>query len=354
MRKGAGISALSRHTAVSTSYSTLSSTISSNQLATLQTSLESFRSSLLEFAVAHRNDIRADPAFRHQFQKMCAALGVDPLAGSGKGGKSSGGGGGGGGVGGWWSELVGMGEWEYELAVQVVDVCVSTRKINGGMIEMGDLIRRVERLRRGGTDAITTNSTSANAGTSTSTSTNGGQPSIVTTNMKGKSNNHNNTMSSGQITPEDILRSLEILKPLHAGYTIHRPSSNAASSLTQYQTQSSASSWGTKGKTFTQGQGGGGGQTYIRTIPRSLDTDQSVLLSIAATTSGRLIPREVRIMTGWSVDRVGVALEDCVMREGLGWVDEQVVGNVADNRVGTGSVFGRSEIWVIAATSFEE
>ncbi|WVF65605.1 hypothetical protein IAT40_000335 [Kwoniella sp. CBS 6097] len=300
MRKGAGISALSRHTAVSSSYSTLSSTISSNQLTTLQSSLESFRSSLLEFAIAHRNDIRADPAFRHQFQKMCAALGVDPLAGSGKGKSTAGS------VGGWWSELVGMGEWEYELAVQVVDVCVSSRKVNGGMIEMGDLIRRVEKLRRGGLAATTP---------SPNTTKNGSMAPALSA-AKGVKSSPN----IGQITPEDILRSLEILKPLQAGYTIHRPpptatNTNFSPAKTQFQ-------------------------TYIRTIPRSLDTDQSVLLSIAATTSGRLIPREVRLLTGWSAERVGIVLEDCVMREGLGWVDEQV---------GSGA-----EIWVIAATSFEE
>ncbi|OCF41949.1 ESCRT-II complex subunit VPS22 [Kwoniella heveanensis CBS 569] len=315
MRKGAGISALSRHTAVSSSYSTLSNTISSNQLSTLQQSLESFRSSLLEFALAHRNDIRADPAFRHQFQKMCAALGVDPLAGSGKGqGKSTLMGGG------WWSELVGMGEWEYELAVQVVDVCVSSRQVNGGMIEMGDLIRRVEKLRRGGMGAVSNADTSMNLAST-----------AVSSSSKGKAGNNN--VNIGQITPEDILRSLEILKPLKAGYTVHRPSATDASFLGRAQAR-----------------------TYIRTIPRSLDTDQSVLLSIAATTSGRLIPREVRLLTGWTVERVGVALEDCVMREGLGWVDEQAdTGTLGGTGVtGSAPTFGRADIWVIAAASFEE
>lgn len=42
--------------------------------------LEEFRSHLEEFALKHRNDIRKDPQFRAQFHKMCAAVGVDPLA----------------------------------------------------------------------------------------------------------------------------------------------------------------------------------------------------------------------------------------------------------------------------------
>ncbi|WVQ81512.1 hypothetical protein IAT38_003636 [Cryptococcus sp. DSM 104549] len=281
MRKGAGLSALSRHTNTTTSYSSLSSTLTSSQLTNLTSSLESFRTALVSFASAHRADIRKDPAFRHQFQKMCAAIGVDPLAVGPSGVGSSGSGG----IGrGWWSEVLGIGEWEYELAVQVVDVCVSTRGENGGMIEMGDLIRRVGRLRSGGLAALPDPS----GGKSKLPAPAGDEP--------------------GQVTPEDIMRTLKLLHPLHAGYTIHHPSPST---------------------------------TYVRTIPRSLDTDQSTLLALAATTGGRLIPRAVKMQTGWAEVRVRTALEDCVMREGLGWVDEQADGG------------GTGDVWIIAATEFE-
>lgn len=272
MRKGAGISGLARHTATASSYSTLSSNITASQLSNLTSSLQSFRAALINFASAHRADIRKDPAFRHQFQKMCAAIGVDPLAvgpGAGGGGR------------GWWSEVLGIGEWEYELAVQVVDICVSTRPENGGMIEMGDLIRRVERLRSGGISSLP-NIPSSN------------QPSTYT-----------NLEDVGQITSQDILRTLKLLHPLNAGYTLHHPSPSI---------------------------------TYIRTIPRSLDTDQSTLLALAATTRGRLRPAVVKEQTGWTEVRVRTAMEDCVMREGLGWVDEQA-GEY-------------NEVWIIAATGF--
>ncbi|CAD6565043.1 MAG: hypothetical protein TREMPRED_000666 [Tremellales sp. Tagirdzhanova-0007] len=166
MRKGAGISALSRHAATTTSYSTLSTNLTLTQLTTLQSSLHSFRDALTSFATAHRADIRKDPAFRHQFQKMCAAIGVDPLAGGGGGGKRGGGA--------WWTEVLGLGEWQYELAVQVVDVCVSTRERNGGIIELEELIGRVERMRGSGGPAV--------------------------------------------ISKNDILKTLELLRPLHAGY----------------------------------------------------------------------------------------------------------------------------------------
>lgn len=42
--------------------------------------LESFKNYLEEFAANHKADIRKNPEFRGHFQKMCARIGVDPLA----------------------------------------------------------------------------------------------------------------------------------------------------------------------------------------------------------------------------------------------------------------------------------
>lgn len=279
MRRGGGISALSRHTATTSSYATLSTSITASQLASLTSSLAGFREQLVLFASQHRADIRKDPAFRHQFQKMCAAIGVDPLAGPALAPGSSGsgvGGGKGGKIGAFWTDLLGLGEWQFELAVQVVDVCVSTRERNGGMIEMGELIRKVERLRSGGIR------------------TDGGGPS-------------QSSASKGKITPEDILRSLDLLKPLHAGYTTHSI----------------------------------GGTTFVRSVPRELDTDQSVILVLAKDAGGRLTESGVKEKTGWSDVRSRTVLDDCVMREGLGWVDDQ-------------AGLGEKVVWIIAAADFKE
>ena len=46
-----------------------------------------------------QNDIRKNPSFRSQFHEMCAKVGVDPLA-SNKG---------------FWAELLGIGDFYYEL-----------------------------------------------------------------------------------------------------------------------------------------------------------------------------------------------------------------------------------------------
>lgn len=145
MRRGAGLAALDRHKASLQSYASLSSDLSRENLAALEAQLTQFRTALTHFAMTHRQDILRDPAFRADFQQMCAAIGVDPLAGPRKGG--------------WWAELVGMGDWTYELGVQIVDVCVGTRERNGGMIEMGELVRLLNKLRgigeAGGEGAIT-------------------------------------------------------------------------------------------------------------------------------------------------------------------------------------------------------
>lgn len=263
MRKGAGISGLSRHTATTSSYATLSSSISASQVTSLESSLASFREALLTFSRKHRDDIRADPAFRHQFTKMCSVLGVDPLSGP-TNGKSGGMGGG------FWGGL-GLGEWSYELCVQVVDVCVSTRAGNGGMIEMKDLIRRVGKM-RGLPD--TTNTT-----TTTTTTTNGNN-----SNSKSRSRNS----GEGEITKEDVTRAIGLLSPL-AGYSVIPI----------------------------------GGIEFVRSVPRELDTDQSALLVVAAKTGGKVSESRIKKELGWGDVRARQAMEDSVMREGLGWVDEQ-------------------------------
>lgn len=251
MRRGPGLSALSRHSATTAQYSSLSSSISQSQLAALSTSLAQFRESLQAFAQKHRDDIRRDPAFRHQFQKMCAAIGVDPLQAQAGGAT---------GASGAWSRL-GLGEWTYELAVQIVDVCVSTRALNGGLVELRDLIRRVERMR--------------------------GQAGV---------------------TPADVERSIALLDPLRAGYAIVDL----------------------------------GGTRYVRSVPRELDTDQGILLVLAASAGGRVTPAAVKAHTGWTDVRARAAVDNCIMRDGLGWVDEQ------DSASGGGQV-----VWILAAVEFD-
>ena len=62
---------------------------------------------------------------------MCVAIGVDPLA-STKG---------------FWAELLGIGDFYYELSVQIVEICMATRARNGGLLLLDELLARLRRKR---------------------------------------------------------------------------------------------------------------------------------------------------------------------------------------------------------------
>ncbi|XP_011270237.1 vacuolar-sorting protein SNF8, variant [Capsaspora owczarzaki ATCC 30864] len=108
------------------------------QLAQITQQLEVFKSNLEEFATKYAKQIRKNPTFRQQFQVMCGTIGVDPLA-STKG---------------FWSELLGVGDFYYELSVQVVEVCLATRASNGGFITMQELMTRLTKRRGAKAQAI--------------------------------------------------------------------------------------------------------------------------------------------------------------------------------------------------------
>jgi len=74
--------------------------------------------------------------------------------------------------------MLGLGDWQYELGVQIVDICVNTRERNGGMIDMGELIRLISKLRGVSEGA------------------------------------------EGGVTEEDVVRSIKTLAPLGSGYEV--------------------------------------------------------------------------------------------------------------------------------------
>lgn len=80
MRRGVGVGAIQKKKETESKYKEKGSELAGEQLTQLSQQLEAFRSKLETFAAQHRNEIRKDPAFRQQFQEMCATIGVDPLA----------------------------------------------------------------------------------------------------------------------------------------------------------------------------------------------------------------------------------------------------------------------------------
>ncbi|XP_017845938.1 vacuolar-sorting protein SNF8 [Drosophila busckii] len=126
MRRRVGLGAIQQQKLAAEKYRDKGADIQESQLEQMTKQMEVFRVKLEEFAMKHKDDIRKNAQFRKQFQEMCAAIGVDPLA-TGKG---------------FWSVL-GMGDFYYELSVQVVEVCLAANHKTGGLMELDELRRRL-------------------------------------------------------------------------------------------------------------------------------------------------------------------------------------------------------------------
>ncbi|XP_009591703.1 vacuolar protein sorting-associated protein 22 homolog 1 [Nicotiana tomentosiformis] len=138
MRRRPGIGGLQNAAAARDQYRLLGENVAKLRTDLMKEQLATFRSQLEDFARKHKNDIRKNPAFRAQFHEMCAKVGVDPLA-SNKG---------------FWAELLGIGDFYYELGVQIIEVCLATRPHNGGLISLDDLCKLLGRRRKAARETI--------------------------------------------------------------------------------------------------------------------------------------------------------------------------------------------------------
>ncbi|XP_078385557.1 vacuolar-sorting protein SNF8 isoform X2 [Cetorhinus maximus] len=126
-RRGVGAGAIAKKKLAEAKYKERGTVMAEDQLVQMSKQLEMFRTHLEEFASKHKQEIRKSSQFRVQFQDMCATIGVDPLA-SGKG---------------FWSEMLGVGDFYYELGVQIIEVCLALKHRNGGLITLDELHQRV-------------------------------------------------------------------------------------------------------------------------------------------------------------------------------------------------------------------
>ncbi|EGG21472.1 EAP30 family protein [Cavenderia fasciculata] len=131
MRRGVGIQAIHKANQHQKQLNTVSEQITSEQIKKTNEQLQTFKSNLEEFAIKHKKDIIKNPEFRKHFQDMCSVIGVDPLA-SNKG---------------FWSQMLGVGDFYYQLAVQIIDVCLRYRSTNGGLIEINTLTDHIRKMR---------------------------------------------------------------------------------------------------------------------------------------------------------------------------------------------------------------
>lgn len=127
-----------RHRETANNMGAVGAEAQASQLAATKVQLETLRGSLSEFAQKYRGRINSDPEFRQAFCEMCVAAGVDPLASSK----------------GLWDELLGVGQFYNELAVQVLTVCLRTRDLNGGLLDMEECLKLVQASRPKGQAAV--------------------------------------------------------------------------------------------------------------------------------------------------------------------------------------------------------
>jgi len=130
-RRGAGIGAIQKDKLAKEKLAQKGEELQEANLAEMSRQMEKFRDNLEQFAVSHKKDIQRDPEFRRHFQEMCASIGVDPLASSK----------------GFWSEMLGVGDFYYELGVQIVEVCMAHAAKTGGLMELEELKRKVSKSR---------------------------------------------------------------------------------------------------------------------------------------------------------------------------------------------------------------
>ncbi|XP_052806922.1 vacuolar-sorting protein SNF8-like [Mya arenaria] len=131
MRRGAGIGAIKNKNIAQARFKDKGNEIAEDQFAQMTKQMDSFKGYLEDFTAKHKDDIKKNPEFRAQFQEMCASVGVDPLASSK----------------GFWAEMLGVGDFYYELGVQIIEVCLATSHRNGGLISIEELRERLMKSR---------------------------------------------------------------------------------------------------------------------------------------------------------------------------------------------------------------
>eukprot|EP00755_Sulcionema_specki_P040072 Sspe_Gene.114017::Locus_98958_Transcript_1_1_Confidence_1.000_Length_495::g.114017::m.114017/K12188/SNF8, EAP30; ESCRT-II complex subunit VPS22 len=131
MRRGVGVGYVSKKKKEEACMASMGDTLEALKLVNMQDRLVLFKQKLQEFAEKHGAKIKSDPSFRYHFNTMCTRIGVDPLA-SGKG---------------FWCKTLGYGDFYYELSVQVAEICLLTRKLNGGLMPLAEITERIRKKR---------------------------------------------------------------------------------------------------------------------------------------------------------------------------------------------------------------
>ncbi|RYH12801.1 hypothetical protein EON65_37285 [archaeon] len=133
MRRKVGVSAVRAKQDEKVQFGKIGKALEDTKLSFVQEVMTSFRTTLAEFATKYKDKINSDPEFRQQFHRMCLSTGVDPLASSK----------------GFWADILGVGDFYFELGVKIIQVAVQTRSINGGIMPLDEMLQRVQKKQQG-------------------------------------------------------------------------------------------------------------------------------------------------------------------------------------------------------------
>lgn len=131
MRRRAGIGAIHKQKLEADKFRDKGTQLQESQFEEMTKQVQTLKENLEEFTEKYKSEIKKNPTFRKQFTEMCAAIGVDPLSSSK----------------GVWSVL-GMGDFYFELSIQIVEICLALAESTGGMIELSEVKERLSKSRR--------------------------------------------------------------------------------------------------------------------------------------------------------------------------------------------------------------
>ena len=206
---------------------------------------------LSDFAKKHRSEIQNDPAFRAKFLEMCTPLGVDPLS-SEKG---------------IWGNMLGIGEFYYELAVKVAEVCIASRSRNGGIISVAE-VKHILKSRK----------TKFNFSSSTSSSA--------------------SSLSSTKYTSHDIVTAVRKLSILGSGFRIVMVGTSCMIVSVPMELDND----------------------HMEIMQIAQQQQQEQIATNITSTAGVVTIQDVMKITEWDLERTNRAI-DILLGNGMAWLD---------------------------------
>lgn len=133
MRRGIGVSAFKNREKDREKYAALGRELEISKLSSVRELLSEFQDALMLFAAKHRSRINSDEEFRVQFHSMCRNAGVDPLASNR----------------GIWANVLGIGDFYFDLGIVVIEICLRVRPQYGGLIAISALLSLIHESAKG-------------------------------------------------------------------------------------------------------------------------------------------------------------------------------------------------------------